>query len=350
MKTTNYNITHYLAQLEKWGRVERMPFRHDEKIVPDLVVKLITDAGPMVYLVGIKPHLANMDIYWVIHKLQGYAKVAKNRWLLGAPYIRPQQAQALEKAGIDYFDLAGNIHLCRKGLNIHVEGKRPLVEQVHRTGRAFRPAGLKVLFTLLTQPDAIHWTHRKLADVAGVAHGGIGLCITDLIEKGYIIGAGTNARLIKRKELVPAWVDGYRTYLRPKLMVTRLIPKKRPKDELVQDIRCYFKERGLQWVLTGTEAAYRLMHYYHDETLTIFARELPADFYNVIRCLPDQNGTFTVLYHFGNIATGKFKKNGIPIAHPLLVYAELIYLGTDRAVEAAREFRKRFLKDLDSEN
>src|SRR3990172_4726629 len=127
MKTTNYNITHYLAQLEKWGHVEKMPVRCHGEIVPDLRVKLITDARPIVYLVEIKPHLANIDIHWVIHQLQDNAKETKQRWLLGAPYIRPQQAVVLTDAGIDYFDLAGNIHLHRKGLNIHVEGKRPIV-------------------------------------------------------------------------------------------------------------------------------------------------------------------------------------------------------------------------------
>ena len=63
-----------------------------------------------------------------------------------------QHAAVLERAGIDYIDLAGNAHLRAPGLLVHVEGRRPAKEPVHAPGRPHK-AWIKTVMALLVQPE-----------------------------------------------------------------------------------------------------------------------------------------------------------------------------------------------------
>ena len=81
------------------------------------------------YLVEEKRHLRNQDVGVVIEQLTRHrAELPRDhagvRVLLLAPHVRVQQAVALERAGIDYVDLAGNVHLQAPGLFVHVEGRK----------------------------------------------------------------------------------------------------------------------------------------------------------------------------------------------------------------------------------
>lgn len=47
--------------------------------------------------------------------------------ILGCDYASPSLARRLQAAGIDYADGAGNAHISRPGLHVHVEGLRDIV-------------------------------------------------------------------------------------------------------------------------------------------------------------------------------------------------------------------------------
>ena len=73
------------------------------------------------YLVEEKRHLRHQDVGVVIEQLNRRRATlpsgeAGDRILLLAPHVRRQQAAALERAEIDYVDLAGNAHLRVPGL------------------------------------------------------------------------------------------------------------------------------------------------------------------------------------------------------------------------------------------
>ena len=72
--------------------------------------------GTIRYLVEVKGHLQNQDVRVVIDQLQRWreqlpAAERAAKLLLLAPTVRPHQAAVLERAGVDYLDLAGNAHL-----------------------------------------------------------------------------------------------------------------------------------------------------------------------------------------------------------------------------------------------
>ena len=75
--------------------------------------------------------------------------------LLLAPHVRMQHAAVLERAGIDYIDLAGNAHLRAPGLLVHVEGRRPAKEPVRTPGRPHK-AWIRTVMALLIQPELLN--------------------------------------------------------------------------------------------------------------------------------------------------------------------------------------------------
>ncbi len=98
--------------------------------------------GTVRYLVEEKGHLQNQDVRVVIDQLQRWrdqlpAAERAAKLLLLAPTVRPHQAAVLERAGVDYVDLAGNAHLAGPGLLVHVEG-RQLAKAAPRPGAGGR--------------------------------------------------------------------------------------------------------------------------------------------------------------------------------------------------------------------
>lgn len=338
-------IFEYLHRMEEWGKVRhvRVEAREKQRLkMPDAVFRYETPAGPIEYVVELKPHLGHQDAHWVIEQLRRWVRHGQ-RGLILAPYIRDTQARTLREAGVDYMDLEGNVHLEKEGFLVQVEGKGPPVGEEKLRGRAFRPAGLKVVFVILAVPDAITWTYRRLATEAKVALRTAHLAVTDLLAQGYVAGRRTRRQVVRPDDLLAAWVHGYETHLRPRLLrgVFRLRP--RPQERLLKDLEEYFRERGIPWALTGAEAGFQVTGYYREEGVTLFAGELPGDFRNQLACIPDARGNLTVLDYFCE-AIALQQRLTFPLVHPLLIYAELVQEGTDRAREAAREIREQLLQ------
>src|SRR5690348_12525682 len=106
----------YRPTLQKWlpkARLLNAPKRALARF--DGIVTWETPKGPLRYLVEEKRHLRHQDVGVVVEQLirrrAGLpAEYAGDRLLLLAPHVRPQQAAVLERAEIDYLDLAGNAH------------------------------------------------------------------------------------------------------------------------------------------------------------------------------------------------------------------------------------------------
>ena len=338
-------LSEYLQRMEKWGRIHnfrrgiRLP---DEGIKMDGMLNFERGKEEIKYVVEYKIHLAYQDIEWVIERIRR-VPVKGRRIVIFAPYIRDRQADALIKAGFDYLDLAGNVHLKGKDFLVHVEGKRAEVRMEKIEGRAFQPAGLKVTYILLVLPEAIHWPYRKLAKTAGVAIRTAHLTLMDLTRQGYIAGKGQHREIIRRDELTGLWVQGYRAELRAKLHPACFQFRARTPDKLVDDLKDFFIRRKIPWAFTGAEAAYQLTDYYREEKIALFAREIPGDFCEELVCMPAEKGQIIILDYFCEAVAYKRPDGTPPVAHPLLVYAELMCQGTDRARETARVLSERYL-------
>jgi len=295
------------------------------------------------YLIEEKRHFRHQDAAVIADQLgrrraalpRGYAD---HRILLLAPHVREQQAGALERAGIDYIDLAGNVHLDAPGLFVHVQGQRP---QRERATAPVRPqkGWVKTVLALLVRPDLANAPYRVLADDADVALGTAAKCMTDLTLRGLLRGPQGTRALGDRQALTALWVQAYVEALRPRLAERRLQIRATDKAEIWTRLRTVLEERNQPWALTGADAAAQRHGYFRAEDTEIYAPTRLFDDRDVQRALTAQpaarGGNLLVIEPPGPLAIQAAQADAVPIAPDLLVYAELRYRGTDQALEAA---------------
>ena len=305
-------------------------------------VTLKTTHGAFRYVFEVKAHLRPQSIQHLLIR----AQADRARWgkatelLLLADYVNPSLADQLKGAGINFIDTAGNLFLSREpGLYLYVEGKKPPVSQKEKPTRLFQPSGLTLLFGLLVEPESIHSPYRDLSRSNGVALGTVGWVKRDLREQGYLEPTGKDRfRLVRRKELLDRWVQGYASRLRPKLFLGEYRDLTNNLDTVVKSFRRYTLEQGLSWGLTGGFGADKLIHHYRGNTLTLFVESWRHnEALKHLKWLPATGGPITIIKAFSpHVLKLWGKQERYPVVHPLLVYAELLYRATDRDLETAR--------------
>ncbi|WP_196939512.1 type IV toxin-antitoxin system AbiEi family antitoxin [Sphingobacterium pedocola] len=271
------------------------------------------------------------------HQLKMIAnKVGKERpLLLLAQNILPKAKERLRAENIAYLDVAGNFFIRYRDIWIWIEGnKLPKVEK-DIPNRAFTAAGLKVLFFLLTEPDALDMPYREIALGANVALGNIPLVINGLKETGFLVKLDkTRYRLRNKRELLDRWIAGYQEILRPKLVIgTFRMPEKHI------DWRQYRLTKGDFW--GGESAAGLLTDYLEPEKLTLYTTVTKLELVKRYRFIPDPKGNVEVLQQFWVDREINWFINQV---HPLLTYADLLLTQDPRNIEVAEIIFEKYLK------
>jgi hypothetical protein len=334
----------YRPALQKW--MPKAEIRAAGKVLArfDGTVTCKTPAGPLRYLVAEKRQLRHQDVGVVVEQLNRRradlpADHAGDRLLLLAPHVRPQQAAVLERAEIDYLDLAGNAHLQAPGLFVHVEGRQPPKKPMPPPGRP-QKGWIKTVMAILIRPELTNAPYRALADQADVALGTLAGCMNDLTVRGLLLNRKGGRRVADRQALVALWVQAYIEGLRPKLKERRLQVRAGAKQEIWTRLDTVLRERAQPWALTGADAAERRTHFFRAEETEIYAPIRALEDRDTQKALVAQpaarGGNLLVIEPPGPLAIPDGGDGGLPVAPDLLAYAELRYRGTGQAVEAAQ--------------
>lgn len=299
--------------------------------------------GTVRYLVEEKRHFRHIDVGVIVDQMHRRRADlprphAGDRLLLLAPHVRPQQAAVLERAGIDYLDLAGNAHLQGPGLLVHVEGRRPPTEPIRAPGRP-QKGWIKAVMAILVRPELTDAPYRVLAEQAGVALGTVAGCMNDLAVRGLLVDGKGGRRLVERQALIGLWVQAYVEGLRPRLKERRFQVRADAKQEIWARLRTVLAERAQPWALTGADAAERRTHFFRAEETEIYAPLLVVEDRDIQRALVAQpaarGGNLLVIEPPGPLAMPAEADDRLPFTPDLLAYAELRYQGTGQALEAA---------------
>lgn len=319
----------------------------------DGVVTWRTVGGTLRYLVEEKRHLRHQDVGVVVDQLNRRRadlppEHAGDRLLLLAPHVRPQQAAVLERAEVDYMDLAGNVHLQAPGLFVHVEGRQPPKELAAAPGRP-QKGWVKAVMAILIRPELANAPYRTLAEQADVALGTVGGCMNDLAIRGLLLDGEDGRRVADRQALVALWVQAYVEGLRPKLKERRFQVRAEGKQEIWTRLQPVLAEREQPWALTGADAAGRRAHFFRAEETEIYAPVRALEDRETQKALVAQpairGGNLLVIEPPGPLAIPVYAEGGFPVAPDLLAYAELRYRGTEQALEAAELLLPRILDD-----
>ena len=264
-------------------------------------------------------------------------------FMIFARYLPLPAAQRLLDAGVNFIDLAGNIHL-QLGLDFEktIVGKKEQ-KGIGRQDR-FSAAHAQMLFTLSAYPHQVSHSIRKLEALTGISKSHVSNILQSFIHRGLIYRATTGLKLAGKEEIEREMVQSYDLVLRSNLLMGRYRSPHKSPAILLESMQKYFGGlTSVQWSLTGGIGADRLQGYYSGLEKVFFFDANALHAVSALKFVPDRNGDITILRGFGAICYWK-DWQGIRVAHPWLVYAELLTSSDLRAQDAAQNFRREFIE------
>ena len=308
----------------------------------DATVQVDTLAGSFQYLTLVKR--SYLDVA-TVRSLVATAKrlVAHGRNLLVfARYVPPPSARMLIEAEAHFIDLCGNVHFHRPP-HFHCTSLGNRQSAGLGQPRVQTAATLQLLFTLIAYPESAAWPVRDLADRAGVSKSKAAATRRSLLEDRTIRAVNGQFKFNDPLDFVDQLVSGYRQILRPRLMIGRFRAREKRDDDFLVRLQRDASANGFEFALTGGHASYKVRQFYKGPTVTIFVRPVVQDLPRRLELLPDRVGPIILLKAFGEPAFWK-EVDCTAIAHPWLIYAELLAESLPRGHEAAEELRSEVLQ------
>ena len=266
--------------------------------------------------------------------------------LLFSRYVPRPSAERLIQSRINFVDQAGNMHLVL-GRNYErtIVGNRESASK--REEESLTPAKVQLLFTLAADDAAGNWTVRQLAEASGLGKSNVAKIRQQLVQEGILRHNGDSYELRRGPDIEERLVRGYEQVLRPKLFLNRFRSAEPSPEKALEKMRPALAELLKKWSLTGGLASYQLQRFYKGTELILFLDSFSDQIVRKLRLLPDTNGPITLLRGFGTVTYWRELK-GITVAHPWLIYSELMRSSDPRAHEAATELKSEFLKTWSS--
>ncbi len=329
----------YLHHLRELPFVRAVSSSTRPPVEADALLRLDTSAGQHQLQVELKTSF--LDRATADHLVDSMARRGPG-WILLAPAISTALGHKLAARRVNYLDRQGN---CFLALGEHflaqIEGRQP---PTTTRDKSIRVPGYQTLFALLGRPALFNEPLRTIAATAGVSRQAAVDALARLEREGAILKTRRGYVWAPKgwSETVDRWLVGYRDAMRPRLLVGRYRPPERDPEALEQRITPVLDALG-SWRWGGTAAGFRLTRHYRGPQTVVHlhdATELPGDLPRRLKALPDVEGPLVVLRTPGEVALDGRTPDTV---HPLLVYAEMIVDGHERALEAAAELREKLL-------
>lgn len=310
-------------------------------IHPDGMLKIRAPKGSYAFIIETKgSYLDSSTLNAIISHATVSLKTNPHPLLLFARYVPRPSAERLIQAGINFVDLAGNMHLALD--NDYVRTVLGNKESRGQSERILTAARIQLLFVLAAQPESAGWTVRQLADVSGISKSNVAKIRQQFVSEGLLRRRREALALGDTKELEQELLRGYGQVLRPKILIGRFRAQESAQKPLLEKLKQVFKEFSVDWSLTGGPAASLLQHFYNGIEYPVFINALPDEAKRELRILPDRDGSIILMRSFGQLTHWK-NIQGMNIAHPWLIFAELMQSEDPRAHEAAVQLKEEFL-------
>jgi hypothetical protein len=338
-------LTPFLQQLRALPFVSRLEYSADDPARDagtDGILKVRTPKGTYSFLVEQSRSYLDRGI---LNALLAQAEVHKGRnrprLLLFARYVPQPSAERLIESGVNFLDQAGNMHLLLGG-----NYERTIIgtkeSSAAKEGQRVSAAIAQLMFTFATQDPAGSWPVRRLAEVSGLRKSNVAKIRQQLVDRGILKMSKLGFDIRDKSQLEQELLRGYELALRPKLLIGRFRPADSGITEMLASVRKALAQQSIRWSVTGGPAANALQKFYRGLELPIFVDAFPDLLRRQLRILPDKSGPLIFLRSFGDIPFWR-KTRPFPLAHPWLIYSELMYSSDPRAHEAAEELKREFL-------
>jgi len=227
---------------------------------------------------------------------------------------------------------------------VYVSGERANVKERPVTMRGLTPAALQLVFAVLTRPDILNSSVRKIAEVASISHGAAGSALVILEEMGFLRTSTAGRRMsAPPQRWLDAWTEGYLGRVRPKLETVRM-SSINSVGALIERVNPRLREVAL-----GGEAAaaYRNLGL-KPGTLSLYvdfrSPHVVKDLVQELKLRRDPHGPVELVSMFWNT----FELPCFPTVPDALIYADLVGNGDARTMEVANQLRKEISFDVES--
>jgi hypothetical protein len=258
--------------------------------------------------------------------------------MLITQYVTPPIADQMREIGLFFMDAAGNAYINKPPLYVFIKGNKPARNlKAAAPRRLLKTAGLKIVFTLLNNPNMVDQPYREIAAATDTALGTVGWIFWDLEEMGFLLKMGNRKRkMIDILPLMKKWAEAYPHQLRPKLLIERFKADD-PRWWETVDIIDY----GACW--GGEVAAAKLTKRLKPGKVTIYANEPPGKLIIEKKLRKATDGNIEILKPFWKF-DHKLTDQGI--VPPLLVYTDLMATSDARNIETAGIIYDKYLAQL----
>ncbi len=291
------------------------------------------------FLIEAKSAVRTSNQGLVLSQLQEMKNSNSRPIILIAEYISKMAAKELKERLINYIDVAGNAFIKHDDLVIYIEGqKKPKREKTNQS-RAFQEAGLKILFHLLSKPEHLQDSYRKIAEKADVSIGSVSNVMAELEDLNFLLKTNEKRVLKNTTELLERWLVEFNSVLRPRIIRKRM---RFMDSDYVQHWRNINTHTNLGTILWGGEPGGAILtNNLRPEHFTLFTDLELSELAKVFRLVPSETGEIEVLQ--------KFWKNDFDetrVAPPLLIYTDLINSGYGRNIETAKQILENELQHI----
>lgn len=296
-------------------------------------VDFIFPTGKELFIVEVKREIRGYQL----PSIEEIARRNKN-FLLIAETIFPKIKGQLRKQGIGYLDIAGNIFLNTSKHYLWIEGQKNSKVSREKPNRAFKTAGLKVIYLFLTDEKLLNQPQRIIAEKAGVALGNINYILNGLKELKFLIQKNRKEfQLINKNELLYKWVVGFEEKLKPTLYIDNFRFLKNEDYNHWKNIE--LRKNQTYW--GGESAGAIITNYLLPEIFTVYTDETRNDLIRNYHLIPDPTGNIKVYRKFWK-GQNTFNETTV---HPLLAYADLLNTGDRRSIQTAKKIYDELLSD-----
>jgi len=312
---------------------------------PDAVLRLTLPSGKTIDVcVEIKTQLRPSMVPEIRARLAMYKQTGCKAAMVAAPYVPEPLAKKLRAQGIWFADSLGNAYLEVPGtLLIYAVGKRPAHRQLENAPWLSAP-GAKLLFQLLVRGPEVQVTYRELARDTSVSLGTTSKVLSNLISRQVIERRARGSyRITDPHRLLELWSDAYALKLRPKILLGQF------RSPYGADFAGMLEQLagdpiGEELVVGGEYAADLLTEYLRAGSINLYLRpERVQEVRSLLKLAPSAEGNVELYEAFAKQLKTPHSRTQPPLAHPVLVYAELLASEDPRCGEAALRLKARYL-------
>jgi len=266
--------------------------------------------------------------------------------LLMSEYVNPSIAKDFKKHNIYFIDSYGNAYIHIPGrIYINVQDNKPEFKKIQSTS-LFQPKGLQLLYLLLTNERFLNETVRTLAKNAGISKDRAATAMKELKDKGFIREiARRQFQFMNKKDLLDQWLVNYKDRLRPRLVLGSFIAPPSIWEDILEKVKSIFSQTEYKFAISGSFAANILTHYYRGNSLELFIEpEILTVLKKDLKLLVTDKPNVNLFMLFSPHVIYNSIDMPYTVAHPLLIYSELVQHGGDREMQTAKLVYQRFLE------